>query len=360
MHSANRVSDIAGQELREGRLADAVSVLSQALKTDPSNVDLLLRLGTAYRTADRLDAARYVLERAVRLAAGRRAFARLTLASVLELDQRPDLALMQYLLGLHEARAAARSGGGSEPELASLVEHAAHYVAAGRRAWFERALQNQEHGAVRRSRRIEQTLAMYLDGRAPALHVPDIDTGCFLDPSRFAWLDGAAAMLGPCGGEMDACIEAAGAAQVIVYQRGVLQYEARRHAPRLLRALAELPLAQVPHDAPDVEIVALRTNGRVPLHYGRANSRCRVVINCADSGALQVTVGGEKRGLEAGQSLVLDPGFGVEYANTGPNPGRALIAEVWHPELSEEERLSLCAMIAAAIDFDLRLQELQS
>ncbi|HEY2679348.1 MAG TPA: tetratricopeptide repeat protein [Steroidobacteraceae bacterium] len=368
--NANREFDIAGQELREGRLAEAVNVLSRASKADPSNVDLLVRLGIAYRAADRLDAARYVLERAVRLAAGRHAVARLTLANVLELDQRPDLALMQYLLGLHEARAAGRSSGDSEPDLASLLDRAARYVATGRRAWFERALQNTVHGAVHCSRRIQQALAMYLEGRAPniadrrqrpgPLHVPDIKTGCFLDRACFPWLDRAAALIAPCAGEMDACIAAAGAAQVSVYQRGVLQYHARQHAPRLLRALAELPLAQISHEAPDVEIFALGAKARMPLQYGRANSRCRVIINCADGGALQVTVGGETRALEAGQSRVVDASFGIEYANPGANRGRALLAEVWHPELSGEEQGSLSALILAAIDFDMRLQELNS
>jgi tetratricopeptide (TPR) repeat protein len=378
MQSANHSSlsantncefDIAGRELREGRLAEAVNMLSRASKADPSNIDLLVRLGIAYRAADRLDAARYVLERAVRLGAGRRAFARLTLANVLELDQRSDLALMHYLLGLHEARTAGLAGG-SEPEMASLLDRAARYVATGRRAWFERVLENTGRGAAPRSRRIEQALAAYLEGRAPGiadrrqrpgvLHVADIDTGCFLDRARFAWLDRAAALIGPCNREIDACIEAAGAAQALVYQRGVLQYHARQHAPRLLRALAELPLAQIPHDAPDVEIFALGAHGRIPLHYGRANSRCRAIINSADSGALQVTVGGETRALEAGQGLVVDASFGIEYANPGANPGRALIAEVWHPELSAEEQLSLSALIVAAIDFDVRLQELNS
>jgi hypothetical protein len=370
MQSANHEPDIAGQELRDGRLAEAVNVLSRALKADPSNVELLVRLGIAYRAADRLDAARYVLERAARLAAGRNAFARLTLANVLELDQRPDLALLQYVRGLNEARAAGRSGGAGEPDFASLLDHAARFAAAGRRTWFERALKGAGYGATPRSARIEQALALYLSGRAPApldprqrsgaLHVPDLPSNGFLDGARFDWLDRAAALVAPCNAELDACSSAAGTAQVLVYQRGVLQYEARRHAPQLLRALAGLPLALIPHDAPDVEIVALRPHGRIPLHYGRANSRCRMVVNSSDSAALQVTVGGERRALEAGQSLVLDASFGVEYANAGASSARALIAEVWHPGLTEAEQRFLCALIGAAIDFDVRMQELDS
>lgn len=351
------------EQTRGDPLAQAVNSLSRAAKADPSNIDTLLRLGSAYRAADRLDAARYVLERGVRLASGRHAFARLTLANVLELDQRPELALMHYCLGLREAKAANRPAGGDKgvPDLDSLLRHAESFVRSGRRKWFEQA-------AGGSSNRVLQALAMYLDARAPVmtdprqrpgiLHVPDIKTRCFLDPKDFAWLDRAAALIASCGEEMDACSSAARAIQVSVFQRGVLQYEARCHAPRLQRVVAELPLASVPHDAPDVEILALPARSRVAHHYGRANSRCRLICNSPDSAPLQVIVGGEKRLLEAGRSLVLDPSFGVEYLNSGERRVRALIAEIWHPDLSETERQALCRLIAAAIDFDRHLEEL--
>jgi hypothetical protein len=366
-----RVTIMHSEQQREDPLAQAVNTLSLAAKADPANVDILVRLGMAYRAADRLDAARYVLERGVRLASGRHAFARLTLANVLELDQRPDLALMHYSLGLREARAAnsAAPRDKSEPDLDWLLTHAASFVTTGRRKWFEQVLQRPDHGtAGEPSSRIVQALEMYLDARAPvmadprqrpgSLHVPDIKTRCFLDPKGFAWLDRAAAQIASCGDEMEACAGAARAIQVSVFQRGVLQYEARHYAPRLQCVVAELPLARVPHDAPDVAIVALPPRSRVPRHYGRANSRCRLVCNSADSAPLEVIVGGEKCLLDAGQSLVLDPSFGVEYLNSGERPVRALIAEIWHPDLSETEQQALCRLIAAAIDFDRHLEEL--
>jgi Aspartyl/Asparaginyl beta-hydroxylase len=359
------------EQQREDPLAQAVNTLSRAAKADPANVDILVRLGMAYRAADQLDAARYVLERGVRLASGRHAFARLTLASVLELDQRPALALMHYSLGLREAKAANRPAAGdkSAPDFHSLLAHAESFVTSGRRKWFEQVLQRLEHGTAGGSgNRIGQALAMYLDARTPAmadprqrpgiLPVPDVKTRCFLDPKDFAWLDRAAAQIASCGEEMDACISAARAIQVSVFQRGVVQYEARRFAPRLQCVLGELPLARVPHDAPDAEIIALPARSRVARHYGRANSRCRLVCNPPDSAPLEVIVGGEKHLLGAGQSLVLDPSFGVEYVNSGERRVRALIAEIWHPDLSATEQQALCQLIAAAIDFERQLEEL--
>jgi hypothetical protein len=98
--------------------------------------------------------------------------------------------------------------------------------------------------------------------------------------------------------------------------------------------------------------------GRLPPHYSRSNSRCSVLFNPAQSAALEVIVGGEKRLLNAGQTLVLDGSFGVEYANSGERSVRALSVEAWHPDLPQPEQQALCALITAAGDFDTRLQDL--
>jgi tetratricopeptide (TPR) repeat protein len=368
--------------------AEAVNLLSRAAKANPADFDVLVQLGTAYRTVEQFDAAGYVLERAVRLAAGRGPYARLNLASLLELDRRPDLALMHYCLAMQEAQKLRRwsADDKSAAGLGPLVEHARQYVAKGRRAWFDEALQPLRPRAAGRWDRIDEALAAYLDGRAPVLadprqrpgfmSVPKINTTCFLDNARFAWLDRGAVLISACFSEMDSCVaesaaaaQAAGAAagagavtleasRVSVLRGGVLQYEARKRAPQLQRVLAGLPLAQVPNHAPDVDIIALRGRGSVPRHYARSNSRCWLIFNPAGSGAFEVIVGGEKRLLNPGQTFVLDGSFGVEYANPGGGSVRALSVEAWHPDLSQPEQEALCALIAAAVDFDTRLQDL--
>jgi aspartate beta-hydroxylase len=357
--------------------ANAVNLLSRAAKANPADFDILVTLGAAYRTVEQFDAARYVLERAVRLAAGRSAYARLVLANLLELDQRPDLALLHYFLALREAQKLRRWGSDDKNAvgLGALAEHARQYVARGRRALCEEALEPLRRNAAGRWDRIDEALAMYLEGRAPLLadprqrpgfmYVPKINTACFLDHAQFGWLDRGAALIGACLGEIDACVAASAAAnqqgpgearRISVLHGGVLQYEARQSAAQLQRVLAGLPLAHVPHHAPDVEIVALGSSG-LARHYARSNSRCAVVFNPAGSAALEVIVGGEKRVLNAGQALVLDGSFGVEYANLGGR-ARAVTVEAWHPDLSQPEQQALCALIAAAVDFDSRLQDL--
>jgi aspartate beta-hydroxylase len=361
-----------------GDYAGAVNLLSRAAKAEPGNADILVRLGAAYRAVESFDAARYVLERAVRLAPGRKAYARLSLANLLELDQRYDLALLHYSLGLREARESQHWGADSRnaAALRSLVEHARQFVANGRRTWFEEALRPLRLGtAEQRWDRIDRALALYWEGRAPLLadprqrpgtmYVPDINTAHFLQDARYAWLDGAAALVASCHNELEACVaasadatRAATGSRISVLRAGVLQYEARQHAPQLQRVLAELPLSRVPHQAPDVEIITLTGNSRLAQHYGRSNSRCHVLFNLADGSALEVIVGGEKRVLTAGQTLMFDCSFGVEYANPGERVARALSVEAWHPDLSECERCAVSALIAAAVDFETRLQDL--
>jgi aspartate beta-hydroxylase len=360
---------------------NAVNLLSRASKADPANVDILLHLGAVYRAAERFDAARYVLERAVRLAAGRNACARLALASVLEVDQRPDLALLHYCLALNETQRTRQwtSDGDKMVGLEAQVAYAKQYVDAGRRVWFERVLRESGHGAASgRAGRIDAALVSYLDGRPPMLsdpqqraglmYVPGVATAHFIDNARFDWLDRVPEAIACCVGEMGQCVassalsgqatDGAGAIRVRVFKAGVLQYEPRRHAPILLSALRELPLADVQRHAPDVDIIALNGSARFARHYGCSNSRCWVVVNPIGSAAFQVSVGGESRMLQPAAALVADPSFGVEYRNVGEAPALALVFDIWHPDLSDSEQRSIAALITAVVDFDNRLQEL--
>jgi aspartate beta-hydroxylase len=372
---------LANAAQARGDGGDAVSLLSRASKADPANVEILMQLGAGYRAAERFDAARYVLARAVRLAAGRNAYARLSLASVLELDQRPDLALLHYCLALIEAQRLRRwtSDDDKMEGLGARVAHARQYVDAGRRAWFERVLRGSGHAvASERGARIAAALVSYLDGRPPMLsdpqqraglmYVPGVTTSHFIDNARFAWLDRLPDAIARCIGEMEQCVASsassgqatagAGAVRANVFKAGVLQYEPRRYAPILLSALRELPLADVQHHSPDVDIIALNGNARFTRHYGRANSRCWVVVNPFGSAAIQVSVGGESRMLQPAAALVVDPSFGVEYLNIGEAPALALVFEVWHPDLSDSEQRAIAGLITAVVDFDNRLQEL--
>jgi aspartate beta-hydroxylase len=358
----------------------AVSLLSRAAKADPADLDILMHLGAVYRAAERLDAARYVLERAVRLAAGRNPYARLTLAAVLELDERPDLALLHFCRALIEAQRLGRwtLHDDKMAGLKAQVEHARQYVDAGRRVRFERVLRESGDGvAAKPSARIVAALDSYLHGRQPKLsdpqqragmmYVPGLQASRFIDTARFAWLDRVSTAIVPCVGEMQQCVSSSagsgqtaagsGALRVAVLKAGVLQYEPRRLAPTLLSALRAPPLADVRHYAPDVDIIALPAGTRIARHYGRSNSFCWAVLNPGGA-AFHLSVAGESRVLQPAGVLVIDPSFGLEYRNVGESPALGLVLEVWHPDLSDSEQRAISGLIAAVVEFDNHMQEL--
>jgi len=360
---------LAAAARSRGDNAAVVALLSRASRADPDNAGLLLELGLAYRDGERPDAARYVLERAVAL--GGDPGARLMLAHVLELDERPEPALLQYCRALADAQRTRWPGAAAATATGELVLRAEAYVRNGRRAWFDAALHalRERHGGARWDR-VDDALAMYLHERdvPPGgaerprgfLFVPRLATARHLDASRFDWpIARAAGLIAPLAEEVDGCLGGVGErpGRLPILLRGIPQYEARR-APRLVAALTQLPLVHIANHAPDAEIVQVPAGARIPPHVGGMNSRCRIIVNLAYSVPMGISVGGEGRSLAPGEVLAFDPGSGVEYASLAPAQARAVVFDAWHPDLSSVEREALSALILAAIEFDTRMQEL--
>src|SRR5690348_17054464 len=190
---------LANAALSRGAAGEAVDLLNRAAAVDRNDAGVLMELGVAYRAADRRDESRYVLERALQVSNGRNTTARLLLANVLELDQRPELALAHYFRATLDAQRAGQWLGDdtTEPGVRPLVKHAMRYVIAGRRALFDEALQPvRQRGAG--LDRVDRALSDYLrDAREPRadprqkptfLYVPDLGGTPFLDAARCAWL----------------------------------------------------------------------------------------------------------------------------------------------------------------------------
>jgi aspartate beta-hydroxylase len=348
---------------------DAVTLLSRALRATPDDAPLLVELGMAYREAERPDAARYVLDRAVALSGA--PGARLVLADVLERDERPDLALLHYCRALADAQRTRAFDPSADASIMPLMRHAERYVQTGRRAWFNASLRGlRELHPQGRWDRIDTTLAMYLreremqpgDARQQPgfMFVPRLETRCFPDAYRFDFaLSRASELFAPLEADVASCLAGIDArpGRLPIILRGIPQYEAR-NAISLLAALGELPLVRIDNHAPDVEIIQLPPGANIPRHFGRMNSRCRIVVNLTGAAPLDISVGGEHKAIAAGAAVAIDPSFGVEYANLSATQSRAVVFDVWHPDLSGLERDALTALILAAVEFDTRMQEL--
>ena len=388
---------LANAALSRGAPGEAVAMLSRAAQANRNDIWVLLELGVAYRSAQRMDEARSVFERALETSQGRNTTARLLLANVYELDDRPEMALLQYFRAILDAQANGQwlNDSTTEPGLRQLVKHAIQYVDAGRHDLFGRALEPFRRGInAARLGRIDTALAIYLhqSGETSAdprqrptfLYIPDPGAICFPDTSGFGWLAGWSARASSLDDEALACIDnvmeeptdpapfslsamtgalgadntSGGERRILFYQRGIVQDTIRAQAPQLFELLDSAPLARIQNYAPNVEILLLHPGFSTPARRGRTNAFCMIVVGFEGSAPLQVTVGGESRQLQAGQALAFDPSFGFEYAAIGDVPSRALVLEVWNPGISPLERDALSALTAAVVDFDSRLQEL--
>lgn len=388
--------------LAHGNPAEAVELLSRAAEAHRDNPEILVELGAAYRAGNRFDAARYVLERAIELRRGSYPAARLLLANVLEMDQRPDLSLLHYFKAILQAQSAGEwlDDRSTDPTLRQLVLHAMRYVSTERRSLFERALEplrqntSEFPGALSR---IDRALGAYLRDQAETptdplqkptfLFVPGLTTGKFIDNidnAAFPWLGECTRTVSGLASESASCAKAASevlsapifsldallrpgapvaerseeAARAPVYQRGTLQEYAREGAPRLVAAVEAAPLVYIPRHGPDVEIISLRNRLRLPLAYGRSNARLAAIIGMRHSADMLIIVGGESRILRGGEAIVFDPSYGYEYAATSDELCQAVSFEIWHPDLSPIERTALISIATTAVEFDCRLQEL--
>lgn len=387
---------LANAALARGAAGEAVELLNRAANADRSDIGVLMELGVAYRAADRRDESRYVLERALQLSQGRNTTARLLLANVLELDRRDELALAHYFRAILEAQSQGQwlDDNSTEPGLRQLVRHAMRNVANGRRTLFDAAVQVVRESHPEASmRRIDRALSIYLREsderpqdprqRPTFLYVPDLGSTPFIE-SEPEWLPIFLQRIAAAAAEVDVCVKdfspvSANSAspfsldsllsrgnenempreqRLSIYQRGLLHDSPRKHAPRLLAALEETPLVHIPRHGPDAEVILLPVGTRSALRYGRTNSRCGVAVALPNSSPLHVIVGGEPRALGAGEALIFDPGFGVEYVNGGQSEARVLAFEIWHPDLSTAERAALHAITETAVEFDSRLQEI--
>lgn len=387
---------LANAALSRGDAAEAVALLSRAAQTNRNDIWVLLELGVAYRSAQRMDEARSVFERAVESSQGGNTTARLLLANVYELDGRPEMALLQYFRAILDAQANGQwlNDATTEPGLRQLVRHAMQYVDTGRHDLFEKALEPFRQGInAARLGRVDTALATYLHERAEApsdprqkptfLYIPDPHAACFPDITAFDWLVDWATHASSLDAEALACVErtaeeatsttpfsldamtaahgdgamTTGARGLPFYQRGIFQDSVRTLAPQLSRLLDSAPLVRIPNYAPNAEILTLGAGRGTVTHRGRTNAFCTMVVVFAGSAPLRITVGGESRQLSAGQPLAFDPSFGFDYA-AGDAPVRALVSEVWNPGISPLERDALTALVHAVVDFDTRLQNL--
>jgi aspartyl/asparaginyl beta-hydroxylase (cupin superfamily) len=119
--------------------------------------------------------------------------------------------------------------------------------------------------------------------------------------------------------------------------------------PKTMAALTDAPLTQIPNRAPSILFSKLAGGAHIPPHTGMLNTRLVAHLPLIVPAGCEFRVGNDMRVWEEGKAWVFDDTIEHEAWNRSGVDRYILIFDVWRPELSEEERVSV-ATLCEAID----------
>jgi aspartyl/asparaginyl beta-hydroxylase (cupin superfamily) len=123
-------------------------------------------------------------------------------------------------------------------------------------------------------------------------------------------------------------------------------------APKTMAALAGVPQPQAPGRSPMAVFSVLQPKTRIPPHTGISNTRLVVHLPLIVPDGCAFRVGSETRTWREGEAWVFDDTIEHEAWNEGDQPRTILICDVWNPRLSEPERQTITALMAAMDAFN--------
>jgi aspartate beta-hydroxylase len=368
----------------------AVHFFDIAVALDQGNAQLLKNLGMAFLGLQRLDEARFALDRAVQIAPDF-FVARLHLALAQEGIGREQAALRDYFRAILQAQAKGRwlNDATTAPPLRDLVKHAMTFVDAGRKRLFDAALTplRDVHGE-HALRRVMHALDIYL-GVAPAnvpdprqkpkfLYFPQLPTSAFFDPGLFPWyaeLERNAAVIREellavlrdqqglepfikfnSPEEIPQFLDGADGKPVwdafFFYRHGVRYDDNCARCPRTAAIIDALPLVRIRDHAPEICFSVLTPGTHILPHHGVTNSRLVTHLPLIVPEQCAIRVGGEEHAWQEGRCITFDDTFEHEAWNRSESTRVVLIVDCWNPHLSEVEREAVTDLVTAIGEFN--------
>ncbi|MFL6763879.1 MAG: aspartyl/asparaginyl beta-hydroxylase domain-containing protein, partial [Sphingomicrobium sp.] len=107
---------------------------------------------------------------------------------------------------------------------------------------------------------------------------------------------------------------------------------------------------QVPGASPNAMFSLLAPKTRIPPHVGVSNARLVCHLPLVVPEGCWFRVGDETRLWERGKAFVFDDTIEHEAMNPSDELRVVFIFDVWHPDLSEDERGAVAALIGADAD----------
>ena len=117
--------------------------------------------------------------------------------------------------------------------------------------------------------------------------------------------------------------------------------------PKTLAALENAPLAHITGRTPSIIFSRLKAGARIEPHTGFLNTRLICHLPLGVPAGCHFRVGNEQREWQKGKAWVFDDTIEHEAWNSSSEPRVILIFDVWRPELSDEERGLVAALIEA-------------
>jgi aspartyl/asparaginyl beta-hydroxylase (cupin superfamily) len=118
-----------------------------------------------------------------------------------------------------------------------------------------------------------------------------------------------------------------------------------------MKALEGAPLSRAKGRMPSILFSLLRPGARIPPHTGVVNARliCHLPLIVPEGCGLRV--GNEVREWVEGKAFVFDDTMEHEAWNQSSQLRVVLLFDVWRPELSDDERKLVAAMLEAIDDY---------
>jgi len=143
-----------------------------------------------------------------------------------------------------------------------------------------------------------------------------------------------------------------------LYQAGRRVTGHCERCPHTTEAIESLPLVRLQQQAPEAFFSILKPGTHIPPHYGIANYKLAVHLPLIIPDGCAIRVGDQTRNWTPGKCLIFDDSFEHEAWNRSDKPRAVLIFEIWHPDLSEAEKLYLSTALAAYDSFNAKLDRI--
>jgi aspartyl/asparaginyl beta-hydroxylase (cupin superfamily) len=137
-----------------------------------------------------------------------------------------------------------------------------------------------------------------------------------------------------------------------IWKDGAPVAENARRCPKTLAALEPVPLARISERTPSILFSRLKPGARIAPHTGFLNTRLICHLPLVVPLGCHFRVGNDQRQWEKGKGWVFDDTIEHEAWNSSGEPRVVLIFDIWRPELSDEERSLVAALIEAVDSYE--------